>query len=104
MALAFFDDDRYRAAQFLVPLLHYPGLAVEPRIAAATHMQHRHPGLSQPGEAVERLDLRHPAPQDRVLDIDARDLVWVLDRPGVGLPCGAPSPRQHWLFRESGFR
>ena len=92
MAPALLDDDRHPAAEFLVTLLDDARLAVEPRVEAAADVHERHAGPGQDVQVVERLLLRHEAAQGRVLGVDARDLVRVLDRPGVGLAGRVPAP------------
>ena len=61
------------------------GLAVEPGVEAAADVQEsaRRPSPARPGRRAA--GLRHLAAEDRVLGVDARHLVRVLDRPGVGL-------------------
>jgi hypothetical protein len=99
MPLALLDEDRDLPAKFLVALREDARLGVQPRVAAAADVQQRHASFRQDAEAVERLGLGHVAAQDRVLGVDARHLVRVLDRPGVGLAGRAAGPFQHRRLR-----
>ena len=74
------------AAEFLVLLLNRLRVLRQPRILAAADVHERHAGLGQGGQAIgQRRRLGHVAPHDRVLGVDARDLVRVAEGPRVHL-------------------
>ena len=100
MPLSFLDNDRHRAAEFFVAFLRLSRLIHE-RIEAAADMQHGDAGFGRRGQVVERLHFRHGATEHGIFAVDARDLVGIRARPGIGFPRRASGAFQHGLLREA---
>src|SRR6516162_758751 len=83
MALAFLNDNRDPSAELLVSLLGDSRLALEPRIEAATNVEEVHTRVGERGQIIEQLRFCQVAVQDGILAVDATDLVWISDCPGV---------------------
>ena len=92
MPHALLNDHRHRPAQLLVALLRRARLVVEHGSRLAADVQQRHAGLGQGVQVVQRLRLRHGAAQDRVLPVDAGDLVRIRDAQAYASPAAPPAP------------
>jgi len=85
MSFPFSDDDSDLAAEFLVSLLHYASLTVEPWIEATAIVKDRDPSPGQRSQVIERRRLRHETVHRRIARVNTGNLIRIRNRPGIHL-------------------